>query len=326
MALRTGLANQFGLKVESVYGTPVTVDRFFYAKDFSVTWVPRKQRIRGMGAGMFDRTTMQVTNVIGWKAKSVHTVMDKSFGLLFKLCLGANTTAQVGATTEYTHSTSIDSTAAMVGLSATVQFGVADVSGTVRAFTLEGAKVESWTLKCDDGADLELTINWDAENCLTATALASASFPSGWTPFVSSDIAWTIGGSPAFVKNWTVTMAPTWEFGRRGMSTVQHKEPLWVGNPLVTFELNGEFESLTHYASLIAGTQQAFTMTATGDTIPSASNPYLILLTINSADFEGDPPDVSPEGINMQKLKGHALYDGSVNPLTVVVHNGDAAA
>lgn len=327
MAIKTGIAGQVGLKKETTYGTAVTVDRFFYAASFSVTPVLRKRRVRARGAGIVDRTNMSQTVLIGYKGKMVLPVMDKSFGIFHQAVLGANTTAQVGGTTEYTHTGIIDLTTAMQGVSYTVQAGVPGTDGTVRAFTGEGGKVESWELTADDGGEVMLTLNWDFETGTTATALASASYPSGWTPYVSEDCAWTVGGSAVFVRKWTIKGGPTWDVDRRGMSTVLKKEPLWVGPYNIDIELDCEFEDLTHTASLLAGTQQAAVCTITGDTIPTESNPFKNVITFAKVDFEqNDAPVVDGDGIVRQGLKAHVLYDGSTAPISWVIHNNDSTA
>lgn len=327
MAIKTGLAAAIGLKAESTYGTAVTVDRFFYAKSFHVTPVLRKRRVTARGAGIVDRTNMSQTVVVGYKGQMVLPVMDKSFGIFNKMILGANTTAQVAATTEYNHTGIIDLTTAMQGVMYTVQGQVPGTDGTVRTFTGEGGKATDWELKCADGDNVDLTVNWDFETGATNTAVAAASYPSGWTPMVSEDVAWTVGGSAVFVKSWSIKGGPTWDLDRRGQSTILHKEPLWVGPYNIDFELDCEFEDLTHTASIIAGTQQAAVCTITGDLIPSEATYYRSVLTFAKMDLQqNDNPVVDGDGIVRQKLMGHVLYDGSTAPLSWLVANADSTA
>lgn len=327
MAIKTGLAAAIGLKVESTYGTAVVVDRFFYAESFSVTPVLRKRRVLARGAGIVDRTNMSQTVVVGYKGTMTLPVMDKSFGIFNTMILGANTTAQIGGTAEYNHTGIIDLTTAMQGTSYTVQAQVPGTDGTVRTFTGEGGKATDWGLKCDDGGNVLLTVNWDFETGATNTAAASVSYPSGWTPFVSEDCAWTVGGSAVFVKSWSIKGGPTWDIDRRGQSTVLKKEPLWVGPYNIDFELDCEFEDLTHTASIIAGTQQAAVCTITGDTIPTAATAYRSVLTFAKMDLQqNDNPTVDGDGIVRQKLMGHVLYDGSTAPISWVVANADTTA
>ena len=327
MAIKTGLASQVGLKKESVYGTAVVVDRFFYAESFSVTPVLRKRRVRARGAGIVDLTAMQQTVVIGYKGKMVLPVMDKSFGIFNQAILGANTTAQVGGTAEYSHTGIVDLTTAMQGVSYTVQGGVPGTDGTVRTFTGEGGKVVSWELACSDGDNVKLTLDWDFETGATNTALASVSYPSGWTPYVSEDCVWTIAAAAVFVKGWSLKGAPTWDFQRVGQATVLKKEPLWVGGYNIDFALDCEFEDLTHVTTMIAGTQQAALLTITGDLIPTTANPYKIVATITKMDLEqNDNPVVDGDGIVRQALKGHVLYDGSTAPISLAIHNADTVA
>lgn len=327
MAIKTGLAAYMGLKAESVYGTAVTVDRFFYFESGFIVPISRKRRVRARGAGIVNRTNLTTTTTIGGRGQFVVPVMDKSFGIWNKILLGANTSAQVGGTTEYTHTGIIDLTTAMQGVSYTVQIVVPGTDGTLRTFTGEGGKCTGWELKCDEGGNVTLMTDWDFENVVTNTSAASVSYPSGWTPYVSEDCAVTIGGSSVFARSWSIKGAPTFDVDRRGQSTVQHKEPLWVGPYIVTAELDCEFEDLTHVTSWLAGTQAAAVITATGDTIPAESNPYKMTATFGKQDIviDGDPK-VNNDGIVRQKLTLEALNDGSTAPFTLLWNNADSTA
>jgi hypothetical protein len=214
LAIRTGLAAQLGIKAETVYGTAVVPDRFFYVETARINPLIRKRRVNARGAGIVQRTNLSQTVLTGATGQFVLPVMDSSFGIFNKLLLGANTTTQVGGTAEYTHSGVIDTTAAGYGASYTAQLGVPGADGTVRAFTAEGGKCTGWELSCAEGEHMQLSIDMDFETVVTATALASPSFPSGWTPYVSEDCTWTIGGSAVFVRDWTITGTPTVDVDR----------------------------------------------------------------------------------------------------------------
>lgn len=327
MAIRTGLAAQLGIKAETVYGTAVVPDRFFYVETARINPLIRKRRVNARGAGIVQRTNLSQTVLTGATGQFVLPVMDSSFGIFNKLLLGANTTTQVGGTAEYTHSGVIDTTAAGYGASYTAQLGVPGTDGTVRAFTAEGGKCTGWELSCAEGEHMQLSIDMDFETVVTATALASPSFPSGWTPYVSEDCTWTIGGSAVFVRDWTITGTPTVDVDRRGQSTVLHLEPLWTGLYMVDAELDMEFNDLTHYNAFVAGTQQAAVMTAIGDTIPTASNPYKLTITFGKCDLElGETPQVSDDGIVRQTVTLHALFDGTTVPFTILWNNADTVA
>lgn len=327
MAIKTGLAAQMGLKAETTYGTAVTVDRFFYFESGYIVPVSRKRRVQARGAGIVDRTNMSTTVTVGGKGQFTIPVMDKSMGIWNKILLGANVSAQVGGTTEYTHTGTIDTTTAMQGVSYTVQIGVPGTDGTVRTMTGEGGKCTSWELKCDEGGNISLTTDWDFETVVTNTALASASYPSGWTPYVSEDCAVTIGGSAAFVRSWSIKGEPSFDLDRRGQSTYLHKEPLWNGPYNVDATLDLEFEDLTHVTSWLAGTQAAAVITVTGDTIPSEANPFKMTATFGKQDIvlDGDPK-VTDDGIVRQSLTLHALNDGSTTPFTLLWNNNDSTA
>jgi hypothetical protein len=68
-------------------------------------------------------------------------------------------------------------------------------------------------------------------------------------------------------------------------------------------------------------------MTAIGDTIPTASNPYKLTITFGKCDLElGETPQVSDDGIVRQTVTLHALFDGTTVPFTILWNNADTVA
>jgi hypothetical protein len=326
MAIKSGLAAQFGMKAESIWGTPVTVDRFYYFDSDTVKPNIQKVRLRGLGSGVFDRTAHQVTNVFGYAGTTQHTVFDKSFGLLLKACMGAAAIEQVGSTTEYKQTFTPHATGHQ-GSHYTVQIGTPGTDGTVRTRTYDGGKVTGWELKSGENEPVTLIVSWFFRDCVTNTALASASYASGWTPYVFSDCAWTIGGSGVYVKSWSIKGDNGLTVDRRGLAQVKSLEPVQTGPNRYTASLEMEsFVDLTHYAAMLAGTQQGAVLTITGDTIPAESNPFKLVATFAAMDIEGEGVSVPGEGIVPEKLNLMGLYNGTDPVLKLEYHSTDTAA
>lgn len=326
MSIKSGLAAQFGLKAESSWGTAVTPDRFYYFDSDTVKANIQKVRLRGLGSGVFDRTAMQVTNVFNYAGTTTHDVFDKSFGVLLKACMGGAAIAQVGGTTEYKQTFTPHATGHQ-GNHYTVQIGTPGTDGTVRVRTYDGGKVMGWELKSGENDSVKLVINWFFRSCVTNTALASASYASGWTPYVFSDCAWTLNSSSIVVKSWSIKGDNGLFADRRGMSQVLALEPIQTGPMRYTASLEAEsFVDLTNYAAMLAGTQWPAVLTITGDTIPSESNPFKLVATFAAADLEGETVSVPGEGILPETLNLMGLYNGTDPLFKVEYHSTDTAA
>jgi hypothetical protein len=312
MAIASGISGQLGVKAESVYGTPVTVDRFYEFVSESIKNDIVQLESRGIGRGRFLRSDRIRTPYIRGAAGAVELeVLNKDFGLLFQHMLGENTVT--GASANKTHTCQPDA-AALLGKSLTLQVGRPDIAGTVQPFTYEGVKVTSWELKCAVDEILHLVLDLDAENCLTGTALASAVYTATTEPFVFTQGAVTVGGAATKVKNFSLK-------GDNGLATDRRflgnskLEPLAAAEMVVDGQLECEFGDLTAYAAWLAGTQAALVLTFTSGTIiPTTAVPFSLTITIPKIVYTGETPNVGGPGILQQARPFKALYDGT-NPI-----------
>lgn len=317
MAIGSGVSAQFGMKAETTYGTPVTVDRFIEFLSEALEDEMEFLIAKGIGAGRFARTTHMVATKIGAKGSTEHELMTKGCGLLLKHGLGASASAQQGGTPEYLHTYTPDEPP-----SATVQIGVPDTSGTVRTKTAEGAVVTKGKLSASLGEIVRLALEWAAEQMVNSTALATASFAANRAPFVYSQGALTIGGSSMVVKSFEVEWDHALDIERRGIGATQRRKPIPAGEFAVTGTLDAEFESLTAWNAFLAGTTAQLVLTFTGGTIPSTSNPYKTTVTIPAIYYTGTTPQVGGPEIVRQSLPFKALYNGT-NPIITITQNTD---
>lgn len=325
MALGSGLDTQVGMKKETTYGTPVTVDRFNFVELVGVTTEVGKIETPTLGT-LVLRTSSVKTYTSGAGGDILYPVMNKGMGVLFQQCFGTSVSAQVGATTEYTQTHTLDLTGGKRGMSATVQAGKASVDGTVNPFTWEGGKVVGFNISMDEMGALKVTPSWVFEDVKTATALATASYATTPEMFTWDTASVTLGGVAVFVRSFNVAVAFSMNVDRRGLSQTLRKEPIVNGLLGITGAMVGEFEAMTHYTSFLAGTQQALVFTVTGSTIAGAANPHKIVITIPKVDLlaPGEPSVSGPE-ILEQPLNFRGLYDGSTAPITMVQNTSDTA-
>lgn len=323
MGIGSGLDTTFGMKAESVFGTAVTVDAFTDIESESIKAETMKIESPSLGTAVM-RTRHVKTVTTGAAGDITFPFYNKGMLKLLKQCYGSVVDAQVGATTEYTHTFTPDITAGKRGVSATVQIGRASVDGTVRPFTYEGGKVTAFTIQLEEQGLLKLITTWAFEDETTATGLASVSYLTNLEMFDWSEATVSLGGSEIDVKSFSITHEWSFDLERRMISQVKRKEPIMNGLLTVTGEMTGEFESLTHYQSFIAGTQQELIFTITGSTIPSASNPYKVVVTCPAVELTGDTPNVGGPEILEQPLPFRALYNGTDAVVETVVHNDQA--
>ena len=241
-----GYAGQIGLKTESTWNTAPTVDKFspFLSESIKNDGGGRmpykgiragrrlpyghKRGIPIIGGGV----TMEFGNV------DIATWLTHIFGAV----------SSSGSST-YTHTYTLGSTNSS---SFACQVGRPDSSDTVRARTFSGCKINTGSISCGAGVNdglalLEFDLSAGAED--GATALASASYTSGWAPFSYVDASVTKGGSAIVVDDWKVTVANAMRTDRKAIqaSNTSITEQLENGYRQATIDLTMDFEDLTMY-------------------------------------------------------------------------------
>ncbi|MBK7086917.1 MAG: hypothetical protein IPH53_20625 [Flavobacteriales bacterium] len=315
MAIKTGIAAQIGGKAEGTYGTPVTVDRFWEYESENIQTDVGVVEVAQLGAGRFLRSDRRKTFIKGGGGPVNFVVLNKGFGLLLEHAIGQNTIT--GASADKTH-TIIHDAAALQGKSLTIQKGVPDVGGTVRAFTYEGGKVKNWELKANLDEALKLMLDFDFQNVLTGTALAAASYSATTEPFIFSEGALTLNAVAQSVRNFSIRGDNALATDRRFIGNSK-AEPLAGGLSPITGQLDVEFEDLTRYAAWVAGTILAtLELEFTSATvIPTTATPYSFKITIPKLAYTGGTPAVGGPDIVQNPTPFQALYDGT-NPIVTV--------
>ena len=325
MAIRSGLATQFGIKLETTYGTPVTVDKFTYMNSESMKADVGKIESPFLG-GLTLRTSQVSTYTSGGMGDIEFPYFNKGMGTLLKAALGTAVVAQVGATAEYTHTFTPDTTNGKVGTSATIQVLKPNTKGSlVNPFTFEGATCTSFEISVPEKGLLVLKTSWVCEDVSVATALASASYATGLEMFNWANMTVTFAASAVFLKSFSIKGGWSYDTERRGLSQTLRKEPIPNASPglSITGTMAGEFEDLTIYNAFKAGTQGALVFTANGSTIPTTGNPFSVIITCPAVEFTGDTPTVGGPGILEQPAPFRALDNGTNPIITVVNHTSE---
>lgn len=232
MATGSGLCSQFGFKNETVFGTAVTVDHFLKhvsvgADGLQIISVTDE----GLGGCALVPTVDRAVKVAQQVTRDVEVnVGTRGLGLILKQMLGSSATAtQIAATAAYRQ---IHWNGDLAGKSLTVQFGFpeATATGTVRAHTINGAKITQWELSQARNDLLKLRFSLDGLNEVTNIALATAAYPTGVAATANEPLRFNafsakLGGT-ASVNSGLVSVAGGTEIAGCRAASVKGVQPL----------------------------------------------------------------------------------------------------
>jgi hypothetical protein len=319
---------QLGIKAESTWGTPVTVDRFYEFNSESLDTETARVESAGLRTGQrVQRSDRFVPYILGAAGTIEMEVLSSGFGLWFTHALGAVSTGTVTDST-YTHTFTVGTLLAK-GLTVQVNRPL-HPAGTNQAFTYEGMKVSKWGLSCDTEGLLMLSVDLVGETGLTATALATASYPTGM-----EHLSWAGG-----VVEIADTAVPVTSFSvevDNGLDTARHKlrantlrqEPVEATQREITFSLTADFDSLAQHNRVksvtAAGALAKLEGIWTAPTLAGVSTYPSLKVEIPAARFDeiSDYTVSSTEPL-MQTLSGRGLYNGTDSPISVFYVSVDA--
>jgi Phage tail tube protein len=343
MAHGTGLDSQFGMKLESVVGTQVTVDHFYEITAADALLQPTYIESSGVRAGKRFKRVAQV----GISRKTVSgsisiPVTMKNMGMIWKWMLGSTgTPVQIGGTTAYKQIHTPGAT--LMGISATMQLGRPQPSdGTVVPFSYKGCKVTDWEFSVSDGAEAALKITIDGWDEDTATALTAASYTASndtWN-FADCNI-FSLGGSVATaggemtitgataissaITSLTITGTNHLAVDRYGLGNAGVKrEQLENDFCTITGSFDGDFNKSQIYDLSAAGTTTAIELDLTGPTI-SGANKYLCRMIMPAVKFSNPSADISGPDLVSQKGDFTAYDDETNAPFEVKIVSTDTA-
>lgn len=307
------MAGQVGWKSESVVGTGVTVDTFMPVTAANLSIDEGYLRTAGIRAGRRTRNPAR----LGARKCSGSVEMELpnlSLAALMKHALGAVSTSGAGP---YVHTLT---PGAHLGKSLTLQIGIEDAGGTVRAFTATGAKLDGWEIGATVGELAMLSFDWTSKDVTTATALATASYAAGLVPFTFVEGSITVNGSAvASARSAKLTAVKGLRNQRHVLGSRLIKEQLEEQHFEFTSEIEADFDDLTLFNLAVAATQVGSVLTF--------SNGTESLVITTSGQVVGDPPSLTGIGLESQTIRldhSHATADASA--ITAVLTNGEASA
>lgn len=321
MAIGSGLSAQLGGKKETTYGTPVTVDQFweFGSETLKLdkNYILSRQLRAGRTFQSSSRRTATTRSAAGNITLEVPTL---GFGFWIDLLHGNTVTpVQQAATTAYLQTHNIGTTAP--DKSATIQVGRPDTGGTVRAFTYTSAMVTSWQLNFALNEFLIAEFGLDAQEELTATALATASYPTGLQSFNFTQGSIYIGGVLAAnilggsIQGGLPRKVDRFYMGATGLKA----KPIQNDYATAGGTLNTEFTNLTQYGLFTAGTISEVRLEFISSALAGTAIPFSVKVTMAACGYEGETPNVSGPDVLDQPLPFVALDDGTNPPVKIEI-------
>lgn len=320
------LDHQFMLGVESTYATGVTPTRTYEFNSEGIEESYGRIESEALRVGQSVARSDRWTPYFEGASGSVQMdVMTKGFGIVLSHMLGGIATAAVGPDGEYVHTATL---ADLWGKSLTAQVNRPfNPSGTNQAFTYAGGKVTEWELSNSVEGNLVLELGMDFASVSTATALATAAYPSSMDNFTWAGGEILIGGSQYCVTEFAVSCNNGLDVDRRCIRMNTDKKEPTSGKREVTWSLSADFDSLTH-RNRAASTTRAGALAAIvgrwvgpvaigGTTFPE------IKVTLPAGRFdEWQAAAEGPEGIT-QELSGVGLYDGTNSAVKIEYTTAD---
>jgi hypothetical protein len=317
MSTGTGLDGQLGVKAETTWGTPVTVDRFFEFNSETLEEVLGWLEPTGIRAGQkYKRGARARVARRGTAGQVTMEHATRGMALWWKHALGSAITAptQIETTAAYK---SIITPGDFRGLGLTVQVGRPEAgTGTVRPFTYSGCKVSGWTISVTDNAIPTLQLTLDGREESTTAPLAAATYLDGTTVFDFSQASLRLGGTVATASGETTISGGTAvatvvrEFNvsgtvpmaneRYGLGNAGRKsQQLENGTPTVTGSLAAEFSKEELYDVYKAGDAVPLEFVLLGDVIEDEYQAELSII-LPEVKFKKAAPQVSgPDVVQM---------------------------
>jgi len=293
MTLKSGLISQigFGAEATTAVGTRVVPTRFLEYTQEDIVYNIQRIESAGLRAGrrLTHRWARGTEEVSG---SFTVEMAPQGTGLLLKHALGG---ASVTGAGPYTH-TFVPG--ALDDKSLTVQVGRPSIDGNVNAFDYSGCAITQWSMQADIGAFLIAQFSVYGKTESVSETLATASYPTGFTPFVFTQGTLSIAGSPVCVRSATISGDNALETGRHricGTNNGQPKHALESGMRNYAGTLSMDYESQTAYNRFRNGTEAALSL------VFEASTTQKLTITGN-VRFDGQTPNVSGPAILEQVL------------------------
>jgi hypothetical protein len=337
--MATLLDGQVGLKKETTFGTPVTVDRFHEVlADTEHNWDP--MRITGAGLRV-GSSVVRVARIVAGVGKGEITLKaelySKGGGVLLESICGTITHTLVSGSTFQQRGTPV--LTGTVRPSYTIQVGAprSDVGGTVDAHTYAGCTAMDFEIDAPDGGIPTISVTYWSPSLATGTALATAAYAVTPTVYASGSgsAGTTLGGAltvPTTVAlesgGTVVTNIRSWTFTGDVAGNERPRLGGWqqptAGAPTYTLKVVQDYDSTTLRALQISQGSTSFTGFYTGAALSTGTERFGLVVPAMVLDDGAFGQITGGEGSipEMTFTVGDNLTDA---PWYLVMRTSDAA-
>jgi hypothetical protein len=331
MPTGSGLDSQVGVGVESVWGTPVTPDRFYEFNSEGLTMEPSWLEPSALRSGVKykrENRVRQSRRTVSGDLVIEHAT--RGMGRLWKHALGSALSAytQIAAGPAYAGNFTPGD---FRGLGLTIQVGRPEPgTGTVRAYTYAGCKCTGWEFSVRDEEVPTLSLTFDGRSESTATGLAVASYLASSGVFDFSQATLKLGGTATtatgrttiaggtaistIVREFSISGEVPMATERFGLGNAGLKsEPLENDTPTITGSLGAEFNQAELYAAFANNTTTAMEMRLTGPVITPSAEFETLEIICPAVKMKSAAPNVGGPDIVEMSTDFEAYSDGT-NP------------
>ena len=325
MAIGSGIGSWLGIKKESVFGTAVTVDRFYEFNSEGTKYV--KNTVVGQGlrnGGLVARANRRVVTTLAGEGDFEVDLQTRGMGLLLSLATGSVPTGTL-ANGAYTYLFTADD---LVGDSFTTQVAVPQYGGTLTYKTLTGCKMTNFELSVGAGDIAKAKFSLDSKGFATgsstsATVAYTNIATSNLFHFAQGSITDNVSTTYANIKDFSLTVDNSLKTDRYNLGSAGSKsEQIINGFRAISGKVTAEFTDTVLLDKFIADTTAGLKLTFTGATIGSTTE--LLSITLPACKFDGDVPMVGGPGV-IDVSFGFTVFDnGTDEPFTITYRTLDS--
>jgi hypothetical protein len=319
MAAAVGSNSCLATGVESVFGTPVAMTRWF---EFLSENLERRNNIitsngiRCAAGRNLRRGSRRVISSRDGGGSITMEVATTGFGRWFEHLLGG-TPGIVGGAPPYTHTYALGN---LAGKSLTIQKVLRDTASTeIEAFNFHGCKILSGEFSISVDQILQLAVEIDAEDVDTSTAGAAASYTNP-TLFNFQGGTLNVAGAPvASVTDASIKITNNLKTDRYYLGSAGLKaEPIDNDFPTVDGSLSAEFiSSATFYDRFAADSAALLSLVFTSGTSS-------LTISVPEVRFTGGTPTVGGPDVVVADVPFEGQYDGTNAGITITYVTADA--
>lgn len=325
-----------GVIADASYGTYQAPTRFYEFTDEGFDWKPNRKQGQGLRvAGRVARSGRRVTTTVQGEGSLEVEAVTKGLGVLLKAALGTAASTLVSGSTYQQNFTLGDTPDSL-----TVQKGIVDAGGTVRAHSFLGCMVSQWSFSAPNDDIAKFSFDFDVRDLDTAQSYAAPSYPSAPSLYQFAQAAATYAGSVTAptttalatggtaatdIRDFELNVNNNLAVDRFNFGAAGKKAKPTVGLREITGKFTAEYAANGYRDDFIADTERAIVVTLTSTDALSAGTATLQVV-LPAVKLDSGVP-VSNNGDLVVVEHSFTALDNltATQPIWVVLRTADTA-